>query len=92
VKKEQRNLSNRELADLVNRVDGFLASSGVSQEESNYLVNNALELTEAWVDNPEEMDCGFVLADWLLDQDKVTLSHRIREVAAVRGSMGTGTA
>lgn len=90
-KQPEKNLSNSDLARLVWRIDSFLASSGVTQEDANYIINEALPLAESWVENPEDWMNGFVLADWLTDHDKPELSYQIREIAAARGSMGTGT-
>lgn len=86
-----RVLSNKELAQIVWRVDYFLACCGVNQEDANYVINNALELVEAWENNPEDMATGLVLADWLLDQNKPQLADEIRKAAYRRGNLGTGT-
>lgn len=86
-----RILSDKQLAKLVWAIDNFLASHGVNQDDSNYIVNNALELVEAWAKNPEDTITGLILADWLLDQDKPQLADEIRKAAYRRGNLGTGT-
>lgn len=91
-RKPERRLSNKELAQLVWMVDGFLARCSINQEDSNFVINEALSLVEAWIGNPEDITNGFILADWLTDNGKESLAETIRKAAAMRGSLGTGTA